>query len=92
MNRENAETIGLKALAWLARNDELLPVFLGSTGASLDELRSRAGEAEFLGPVLDFILMDDDWVLAFSEAAVIDPSDLLAARQVLPGGEAVHWT
>lgn len=38
-----AETLGLKALAWLAGNDELLPVFLGATGASEADLRLIQG-------------------------------------------------
>ncbi|MGR3363688.1 MAG: DUF3572 family protein, partial [Maritimibacter harenae] len=35
MKQEQAETIGLQALGWLAGNDELMPVFLGSTGGDL---------------------------------------------------------
>ena len=39
VSRESAETIGLQAVAWLAAHDELLPVFLGSTGASEADFR-----------------------------------------------------
>jgi hypothetical protein len=92
MRREAAEILALKALAWLAGNNELLPIFLGSTGASLDDLKNRAIEPDFLGSMLDFILMDDAWVLEFAAAEKVPPETLLAARQALPGGEAVHWT
>ena len=92
MKRETAETLALRALAWLAGNEELLPVFLGSTGAGLEDLRRRAQEPEFLGSVLDFLLMDDAWVLGFAAAENLPPDDLLAARRALPGGDAVHWT
>jgi hypothetical protein len=92
MRREAAETLALRALGWLAGNEDLLPVFLGSTGASLEDLRMRAAEPEFLGSVLDFLLMDDAWVMGFSQAESVPPETLLAARQALPGGEAVHWT
>ena len=92
MQQDAAETMALKALAWLAGNDELLPVFLGATGASLPDLAARAGEAQFLGSVLDFLLQDDAWVLAFAAAAGERPEALSAARRALPGGEAMHWT
>ena len=42
MTRDSAETVGLHALAWLAGNEDLLPVFLGSTGASETDVRSGA--------------------------------------------------
>lgn len=94
--RENelnsAETIGLRALGWLVGHDDLLPVFLGASGASEGDLRAGAGDPVFLGSVLDFILMDDAWVIEFSEAAGIAPEKLGRARQALPGGEAVNWT
>ena len=41
---QSAETLALNVLGWLVGNDELLPIFLGSTGASADDLRARVGE------------------------------------------------
>ena len=92
MKREAAETVGVQALGWLAGNDELLPVFLGSTGASLDDLRAGAGDAAFLGSVLDFVMMDDVWVVAFCDAAGLPYALPMQARAALPGGGEVHWT
>jgi hypothetical protein len=92
MQRESAETVGLRALAWLASNDELLPVFLGSTGASLDDLRAGAGDPAFLGSLLDFVMMDDAWVVAFCDAAGLPYEAPMRARAALPGGGQVHWT
>ncbi len=92
MKREAAETVGVQALGWLAGNDDLLPVFLGSTGASLDDLRAGAGDPAFLGSVLDFVMMDDAWVVAFCDAAGISYSLPMQARAALPGGDQVHWT
>jgi hypothetical protein len=92
MQREAAETVGVQALGWLAGNDELLPVFLGSTGASLDDLRAGAGEPAFLGSVLDFLLMDDAWVVAFCDAEGLAYDAPLRARAALPGGAEAHWT
>ncbi len=92
MRREYAETLGLRALAWLAGNDELLPVFLGSTGASVADLRDRAAEPEFLGSVLEFLMMDDAWVVAFCDAEGLDYQAPAEARAALPGGSTMHWT
>jgi hypothetical protein len=92
MQQEAAETVGIQALAWLAGNDELLPVFLGATGASLDDMRVGAGDAAFLGSVLDFVMMDDAWVMAFCDAAALRYEAPMQARAALPGGSQVHWT
>lgn len=89
---ESAETLALQALAWLAGDDDLMATFLGSTGASKDELRAQAKEPAFLGAVLDFIMMDDTWVVAFSDSVSVPYERLMMARSALPGGEQVHWT
>ncbi len=92
MQQEAAETLALQVLAWLAGNGELLPVFLGSSGASTEDLRNRAQDPEFLGSLLDFIMMNDDWVVEFCDMAGVDYSQPMHARQALPGGEQVYWT
>ncbi len=87
-----AQVLALQVLEWLAANDDLLPVFLGSTGASLADLPARAQEPEFLASVLDFLLLDDAWVVAFCERAGIPPEHPMQARAALPGGVHPHWT
>ena len=92
MQQESAEMIAIRALGWLAANDDLLPVFLGSSGASAEDLRARAAEPVFLGSVLDFLMMDDAWVMAFCDAAAVPYDQPKRARQALPGGADVSWT
>ncbi len=92
MNREHAETIALSALGWLATNDELLPVFLGSTGAGVEDLRTRLDEPAFLRSILGFVTMNDDWVIAFCDAAGLAYDQPLRALHALPGGAPVEWT
>ncbi|MGV6850404.1 MAG: DUF3572 domain-containing protein [Marinibacterium sp.] len=92
MAREAAETFALDALGWLAGNQELLPVFMGASGAGLDDLRARAGDPEFLASVLDFLLMDDAWILSVCSDLGVSPEIPRAARAALPGGAQVHWT
>lgn len=90
--REAAETLALEALGWLVGEEDLIGVFLGSSGTSEQELRARAGDVEFLGSVLDFLLMDDAWVIRFCDSRGLAYDRLMMARAALPGGAQVHWT
>ena len=84
--------IALKAQGWLVGNDDLRDVFLGATGASAEDLRAQATDPAFQASVLDFITMDDAWVMGFCDAAGLKYEDPMRARQALPGAEQVHWT
>ena len=90
--QEAAEVLALQALAWLAGNEDLLPTFLGSTGASEADVRAGASDPAFLGAVLDFLMMDDAWVMQFCDAHGVAYARIMPARAALPGGEQVHWT
>lgn len=92
MDQKQAETRALSVLAWLVGNDELLPVFLGATGASEADLRVRIAETEFLASVLDFLMMDDAWVMDYCDGENLPYDTPMRARQSLPGGGDVSWT
>lgn len=92
MTRDEAETVGLQALAWLAANDDLFGTFLGASGASAADAMAAAGRPDFLGAVLDFVLMEDAWVVAFCTEAGLPYTRPALARAALPGGQAFHWT
>ncbi|WP_411890810.1 DUF3572 domain-containing protein [Yoonia sp. SDW83-1] len=92
MEQEHAQTIAYQALGWLVANDDLCPVFLGSTGGSVDDLRDKATDPAFLASVLEFITMDDKWVMEFCDGAGLAYDQPLRARYALPGAGEVHWT
>jgi hypothetical protein len=92
MQQEFAEIGAMRALGWLVSREDLVEIFLGSTGASLDDLRHGAAAADFLASVLDFILMNDDWVLDCAEALNVPPAQVADMRQALPGGGLPNWT
>lgn len=92
MSQESAERLALGALGWLAGNDDLMPVFLNASGASIDDVKAQAGDPAFLASVLDFLLMDDAWVIAFCDEAGHAYEQPMLARASLPGGDQVHWT
>lgn len=92
MTQESAELIGTQAFAWVLAHDELRDVFMGSTGAGVDDLRSGAADPMFLASVLEFITMDDKWVRQFCDAHDLNYDAPLRARYALPGAEQVRWT
>lgn len=92
LSQDSAELLAIEALSWLVGNEELLPVFLGATGASEADLRQRAREPEFLASVLDFLLMDDAWIAEFCQSADYKCEFPMRARAALPGGAQVNWT
>lgn len=92
MKPEAAQVLALQALGWIAAQDEVFPQFLAATGAGLGDLRARAGEAVFQAAVLDFLLQDDRWVVAFCDAEGHPYTAPQAARMALPGGAETYWT
>ena len=92
MDREIAETRALEVLTWVLSEDDLIQVFMGATGASQNDLRSNTLSHEFLLSILDFVLMDDRWVISCSKFMNIDPSQIQLIRMSLDGGQEVTWT
>ena len=92
MNTAMAETLALKALGWLAGQEGQLQVFLGASGMTEQDLRTRADDPEMLAAVLDFLMMDDAWVMGFCDSAGHAYGDVAQARAALPGGQQMHWT
>lgn len=90
--RDQAETLALQALGWLAGQEELSGAFLGASGLDPGELKARAQDPEFLGFVLDFLLSDEDALIACCDAMSVPPDLPARARAALPGGDLPHWT
>ena len=92
MQQEEARIIAYQALEWLVGDQELCEVFLGSTGGSISEIKNNAQDEIFLASVLEFITMDDKWVIRFCDSAGLNYDKPLQARYALPGAENVQWT
>lgn len=92
MGRDEAETVALKALGWILDADDERSTFLSASGLGPDDLMRRAGEAELLLAVMDFLLAEDRRVIAFCDATGLRYEALAAVRQALPGGADPHWT
>ncbi|MDF1854849.1 DUF3572 domain-containing protein [Pseudooceanicola sp.] len=92
MSQENAETIALTCLAWLVGDEDLLPVFQNASGASAEDLRQRMGEPGFLASVLEFLTMDDAWVIRCCDANGLAYEQPMMALAMLQGESRTHWT
>lgn len=92
MTPDQAQILALQALSWIIGDGQLSDVFLGASGASVEDLKAQAQEPEFQASVLDFLLLDDQWVTGFCDANGLSYEAPLQARSVLPGQELPHWT
>ena len=92
MTSQEAEIYALKVTNWLISNQDLLDVFMSSTGVNDATIKSDFHEGVFLAAVLDFLLLDDNWVIDACDAMQLEPDAMHTARLLLPGGERVNWT
>jgi hypothetical protein len=92
MTPDAAQVLALQALGWIASQDEVFPQFMAATGASAGDLRARAGDPDFLAAVLDFLVQDDRWVVAFCDSRGHPYTAPQSARMALPGGAETFWT
>ncbi|TNC50095.1 DUF3572 family protein [Rubellimicrobium rubrum] len=91
MNPDQAETIALQALAWIAADEELLPQLSGATGASLEDARERAQDPAFLAGILEFLTMEDRWVQRFCDDHSLPYDAPMRALMALPGQQRDEW-
>lgn len=90
--QDTAEVLGLRVLGWLATEETVLSAFQNASGATSDDIRQGASDTDFLGAVLDFVMMDDAWVVQCCDTLGVPYDSLMQARQALPGGAEVNWT
>lgn len=84
LTAEDAQAVALKAVAFIAADEGLLPRFVALSGCGLDDIRQRITDAAFLGGVMDFVLADEPTLLAFVAAAELPPETPMMARMKLP--------
>ncbi len=87
-----AEVVALRALGWIAGEEDRLGAFLAATGTSPADVRARAQDPDFLAAVLDFLLQDETSVIGFCDAEGLSYDTPGQARAGLPGGDVMHWT
>ena len=83
MDADDAETIALSALAFLAEDVERLQRFLALTGLGPAELRSEARTPRILAAVLDHLLKDESLLLVFAASHGVAPELIAPAHSLL---------
>ena len=79
----DAEALGLAALAATLADDRRARRFLDLTGLDIDDLRARAGERSLLAETLAFLENHEPDLVAVAEAIGATPQALVIARSEL---------
>ena len=89
LSRDEAETIAIRALGFMAEDEDRIGAFMAETGLSPDDLRDQAASATILTAVLDYLTRDESLLLMFATNADIPPEHLTPALMLLTGEAAV---
>ena len=79
----DAEALGLAALAATLADERRARRFLDLTGLDVDDLRARAGERRLLAETLAFLENHEPDLIAVAEAIGSTPQALVTARSAL---------
>ena len=91
MENEQAETLALRALAYIGTRDDALRGLLLQTGMAVEDLRANAASPVFLAGVMDYLLQWEDLAVDFCIDAEIKPESLGQIRRALPGGDTYEY-
>jgi hypothetical protein len=81
--REHAEALAIRGLAFLSADAERLDRFLALTGLAPGEVRAASERPGFLAGVLQHIMEDDRIALAFATEQSLTANELDAAARAL---------
>jgi hypothetical protein len=82
---DEAETLALRALGFLAADIERLGGFLAQTGLDPASIRGLVRERGFHAAVLDHLAQDESLLVAFATNEGLDPSIVMRARDLVCG-------
>ncbi len=82
---DTAETIALRALAYVVGRDTALKQLIAQTGVAPSSLHERASDPALLAGVLDFLFSNETFLVDFCEIEGFSPDNLDHVRQALSG-------
>jgi hypothetical protein len=91
LRREEAETLAVQALVYIAADEGRLERFLAVTGVDPGSLRSEAGRPGFLAGVLDYVCTDEALLVGFAADQGKPPEAITGAQQMLSGPRGEDW-
>jgi hypothetical protein len=83
LDLDEAETIAIAGLAFLAEDARRLGRFLALTGVGPEELRENARTPRMLLAVVEYLLGDESLLLVFATSAGIAPERVVPAYDLL---------
>lgn len=86
MNGDMAEIIALKALAYLAADEQRILGFCRMTGTAPDALAALARTRDGLAAVLEYLMQDEPMLLAFAAEAGLAETEPAEALHTLSRG------
>jgi len=84
-----AEALAVRALAFIAGDERLLPRFLALSGIAPEEVRRAAGEPGSLAGVLGFLAAHEPDLIAFAQSEAVAPEVVARAYRVLAPEEGL---
>lgn len=87
IDQDTAEAIAIKALGFIAGDDDNFDSFLMISGASPEALKEGLKDRYFLAGVLEFLLSREPLLLEFCHSEKIDPHFPVLAQSILSGSD-----
>ncbi len=81
------DTIPLDFIGFIVSNEEYSERFFSMSGLTIGDLKTQLHDPVFQGFLLDYALMDESLILAFSADRGLAPDAVIKARRKLPGAE-----
>jgi hypothetical protein len=85
-NPQDAETLALNVLGFLAESPEAMERLVIQSGLDLTTIRKRAADRDFLAAVVDFLMTNEELLVDFCETRRIDARSVHMAAHQLGGG------
>jgi hypothetical protein len=82
---DSARSLAVSALAFIAADPDRLNRFLNLTGLGPHNLRTAAADPAFMGSVLDYLVGDEELLVAFAADAGLKPEAVARAHAALCG-------
>ncbi len=85
LSRTEAENIAIRALSFLAGDEEKISRFMALTGMGPDDIAQNAGTSFFQAALLEHLMSDETLLLTFCGNENIDPELIAPAHHLLEG-------
>ena len=83
IDRQQAESIALRGLAFLLSEPRQVERFLAETGIAPDDIRANADSREVMEAALSVLIHDEALLLTFAANAGLQPQDIVEAYSVI---------